>query len=279
MRYAGLAAALLTLVVPVAMGAAESVAAVVTRASAYVEKYQNDFALVVSEERYEQEVRYPAPTLTRGSDITQKTVLRSDFLLVRDPSGIWVPFRDVFERDGVAVRDRDERLSRLFITDPGTAFEQAGRIVEESARYNLGSLNRNINVPTLALVFLTAPVRGRFDFTDRGYEGTARVLQFQEIGRPTYISTTGGRDLPVSGRYWIDESTGRVERTEVSAVDPSLDARIVVTYRPNAEAGIWVPEKMDEVYKQRTDRSEIRGSATYSRFRRFQVKTTEDVAQ
>jgi hypothetical protein len=271
--------ALLALALPAAIGAVDTVEAVVARASVYVEGYQKDFALVVSEERYEQEVRYPAPALTRGRDLIQKTVLRSDFLLVRDPGGMWVPFRDVFERDGVPVRDREERLSQLFLADPGAAFEQARRIVEESARYNLGSLNRNINVPTLALVFLTTAEHGRFEFSDRGEDDGARVLQFREIGRPTYISTTAGRDLPVSGRYWIDEASGRVERTEVTAADSSLDARIVVTYRPNAEAGLWVPEKMDEVYRQHEDRSEIRGTATYSRFRRFQVKTTEDVAQ
>ena len=253
---------------------------VLARAREYVEKYQRDLAMVVSEERYEQEVRFPGPPLQRGGrDLTQKTVLKSDFLLVRDAAGGWVPFRDVFERDGAMVRDRDERLSKLFLASPGTAIEQARRIADESARYNVGNINRNINLPTLALLFLTAAHVDRFEFADRGRDGQARVVQFKETGHPTYVATTGGRDLPVSGRYWIDEATGRVERTELTASDSGLDARINVSYRADAAAGLWVPERMEEFYLQKGDRSEIRGNAMYSRFRRFQVNTTEDLAR
>src|SRR5690349_16793375 len=100
---------------------------VLARVRDYVEQYQRDLALVVSEERYEQELRFPGPPLQRSRDLTQKTVLKSDFLLVRDAAGGWVPFRDVFERDGAMVRDRDERLSQLFLSSPGTAIEQARR--------------------------------------------------------------------------------------------------------------------------------------------------------
>jgi hypothetical protein len=252
---------------------------VLARAREYVEKYQRDLAMVVSEERYEQEVRFPGPPLPRSRDLTQKTVLKSDFLLVRDAAGGWVPFRDVFERDGTMVRDRDERLSKLFLASPGTALEQARRIADESARYNVGNINRNINLPTLALLFLSDAHVGRFEFADRGRDGQARVVSFKETGHPTYVSTTGGRDLPVSGRYWIDETTGRVERTELTASDSGLDARISVSYRADAAAGLWVPERMEEFYLQKRDRSEIRGNAVYSRFRRFKVNTTEDLAR
>ena len=269
-----------TCAVAAAAGAADApFDALLARARDYVDKYQRDLAMIVSEERYEQEVRFPAPPLSRSRDLTQKTILRSDFLLVRDSAGSWVPFRDVFERDGVMLRDREERLSKLFLANPGTAFEQARRIVDESARYNVGNINRNINLPTLALIFLTPAYRDRFEFTDRGLDGATRVVQFRETGHPTYVATTGGRDLPVTGRYWIDEATGRIERTELTASDAALDARINVSYRADASAGLWVPERMAEFYLQRSDRSEIRGNAVYSRFRRFQVSTTEDLAR
>ena len=276
MTRAGLAAALLALAAPLIV-AQDDLTAIVARAAQYVDTYQRDFALVVSEEKYEQEARYPAPPLSRGRDLTSRTVLRSDFLLVRSGEGGWLPFRDVFERDGVPVRDRDERLAQLFLSDAGSAVEQARKIVDESARYNVGNVDRNINLPTLALIFLTDTYRGRFQFSDRGRDGGARVVQFREEGRPTYITTTGGRDLPVSGRYWIDEASGRVERTELLASDSAINARIEVTYRPEASAGLWVPARMEELYEQRGDRSEIRGVATYTRFRKFQVSTTEDL--
>jgi hypothetical protein len=273
-----LAALIFTTAAP-ARGADTPLVTVIARAVEYVEGYQRDLAMIVSEERYEQEVRFPGSPLSRARDLTQKTVLRSDFLLVRDAAAGWVPFRDVFERDGVMVRDRDERLSRLFLAGAGTTFEQARRIADESTRYNVGNIDRNINLPTLALVFLTDAHRERFEFSDRGRDGTTRVVQYRETGHPTYVATTGGADLPVSGRYWIDEPSGRIQRTELLASDRSLDARIGVVYRPDNGAGLWVPERMEELYVQHTDQSEIRGKASYSRFRRFQVSTTEDLAK
>src|SRR5215510_7211882 len=89
---------------------------VVQRAAAYVADYQQKLSMVVAQERYQQEVRYPGPTL-RSADLTQRTVLLSDFLLIRSPEGKWVPFRDVYESNGKPVRDREERLSRLFLSD------------------------------------------------------------------------------------------------------------------------------------------------------------------
>jgi hypothetical protein len=276
---AGLCCALL--VTPVTLRAQDPVATVIARAGEYVESYQRNFAMVVSEERYEQEVRYPGPPNARGGsrDLTTRTILRSDFLLVRNSEGGWLPFRDVFEKDGMALRDRDERLAKLFLTDAGSNSEQARKIVDESARYNIGNINRTINLPTLPLIFLTDGFRARFDFVDKGRDDDMRVVQFVERGRPTYVSTTGGRDLPVTGRYWIEEASGRIVRTELIAADPAVDARIEVTYRPDETAGLWVPGRMEEHYRQRADRSEITGIASYSRFRRFQVNTTEDVAK
>lgn len=257
--------------------AQEPLATVVERAARYVDAYQRDLALIVSEEKYEQEARYPAAPGTRGRDLSTRTTLRSDFLLVRIPDGGWLPFRDVFERDGRALRDRDERLTKLFLDASANAMEQARRIVDEGARYNVGTLNRNINLPTLALIFLTDAYRPRFEFEDRGTDDGARVVQFREVGRPTYTTTTGGRDLPVSGRYWIDAASGRVVRTQLTAGDTELEARIDVSYRFDDTAALWVPVKMEELYRQRSDRSEITGVATYSRFRRFSVSTTEAV--
>lgn len=253
---------------------------IIDRAQDYVADYQQKLAMVVAQERYEQEVRYPAPPLSRGRDLTTGTVLLSDLLLVRGPDGAWLPFRDVFERDGVPVRDRQDRLSALFIENAGTAFDQARRISEESARYNIGNINRNINVPTMALQFLTRAHRSRFEFEFEGGVGSGiRVVRYTERGRPTYIRTTNDRDLPASGRYWIREATGRVERSELHASDAGLEARITVTYRPDDIAELWVPDRMDEHYAQKSDQSEIRGTAVYSRYRRFQITTSDELAK
>lgn len=262
------------------VSAQEPLTVLVDRAAAYVDDYHAKLAMVVAQERYTQEVRYPAPPMSRTRDMTSKTVLTSDFLLVRSPrGGAWLPFRDVFERDGVTVRDRQERLSALFIENSGTAFELAARIADESSRYNLGNIDRNINVPTLALEFLTPAHRERFSFELEGASSDGvQVIRYQESRGPTYIKTTNDRDLPVSGRYWIREATGRVERSELRASDNALDALISVVYRADEQAGLWVPGRMDEEYAQKNDRSEIRGTAVYTRYRRFQVTTSDQLA-
>jgi hypothetical protein len=211
-----------------------------------------------------------------------ETVLVSDFLLVQLPGEGWLPFRDVFERDGKQVRDRQDRLAALFLKGSSrSAIDQARAIMGEGARYNIGNVSRNINVPTLVLPFVTAQHRERFSFKagKRDDREPGTVIEFRETGRPTFISTTGGRDLPASGRFWIDEQDGTVLRTELRAVDTGVEALIVVTYEPDPGIGLRVPVRMEERFRRSRDPMEIRGVATYSRFRRFQVSTSEEVAK
>ena len=125
------------------------------RASRYVESFQRNFGSVVAEERYEQTLRRViggnTTSVQRGGGGPMETVLVSDFLLVQVPGEGWLPFRDVFERDGKQVRDRQERLAALFLKGSSrSAFEQARAIMDEGARYNIGNVARNINMPTLA---------------------------------------------------------------------------------------------------------------------------------
>jgi hypothetical protein len=281
MRVARFAAVAFALALPaLIVHAEESVRTVVDRASAYVADYQQKLSMVVAQERYDQEVRYPAAPMSRNRDLTSATVLLSDFLLVRGPDGSWLPFRDVYERDGVPVRDREERLSALFIDGSVTALERARRIAEESARYNIGNVSRNINLPTLPLQFLTDAHRGRFDFEfDGPLSDGVRSVRYREQRGPSYIRTTNNRDLPASGRLWIREDSGRIERSELRTSDAGLDALIVVTYRPDDTAGLWVPGRMEERYVQKNDRSEIRGTAVYSRYRRFLITTSDELAK
>ena len=79
------------------------------RATAYVQYFVNQFANVVAEERYTQETTSPH----------RRRVLRSDILMVMFPGATeWLVFRDVAEVDGKPVRDREERLTKLFVDPP-----------------------------------------------------------------------------------------------------------------------------------------------------------------
>ena len=254
----------------------------VDRASAYVDEFQRRFGSMVTEERYEQSVQEPTALGPRSArPQLERVVLVSDFLLVQVPGEGWTPFRDVFERNGQKVRDREERLAKLFLSGSSrSAFDQARQIMREGSRYNIGTVERTINIPTLPLAFLTAAHRGRFTFEiEKRDEADGTIVEFREVRTPTYIATTGGRDLPVSGRFWVDEASGAIRRTELDAVDTSVEAHIKVAYRLDDGLRLWVPVRMEERYRNRVSPAEVRGVATYSRFRKFQVSTSEEIAQ
>ena len=189
------------------------VSVLVERASGYVESFQREFGSVVAEERNEQKLRRaPNPTTTavqqRGGTGPVETTLVSDFLLVEVKGEGWLPFRDVFERDGKPVRDREERHRHRF----------------------------------------------EFKLAKRDASRPAVEIEFRETARPTFVAITGGRDLPVRGRFWIDETDGTVLRplcacAHGGAVSPAA--------RPDG----------------------VHGVATYSRFRRFQVSTSEELVR
>jgi hypothetical protein len=265
-------------VVSGAVPAPVSLQSLLPRCAAYVRQFERDLGSVVSEELYTQDIRPSAGIGQRQAG--GGTVLRSDFLLVQVEGQGWLPFRDVFERDGKPLRDRQDRLTELFLSNSRGAFDQARKIMAESARYNIGNVERNVNVPTLPLQFLLPESRDRFAFSDGKADPDlpGRVIDFKETGRPTFISTTGGRDLPVYGRFWVDEQAGTVMRTELHMVDTALEGHVTVVYEVDAVTGLRVPVRMEERYRRQKDSSELRGVATYSKFRKFQVSTSEEVA-
>ena len=282
MRLAALVTAI-ALVLASTARAQVSLEELLARASAYVESFQRNFGSVVAEERYEQTIRRaPGANTTsvqRGASGPMETVLVSDFLLVQVPGEGWLPFRDVFERDGKQLRDREERLAKLFLGGTRNAIDHARAIMNEGARYNIGNVERNINTQTLPQPYLTL-LKARFTFNllKREDDDPGEVIEFKETGRPTFITTTGNRDLPVSGRFWVDARDGAILRTELHAVDSSVEAHILVRYEMDAGIGLRVPARMEERYRRGRDPMEVRGVATYSRFRRFQVNTSEELA-
>jgi len=252
------------------------------RVSEYVWDYGRELSSIVSEETYRQEVR-GGPTgniLLNGTDAGAKAdtsrTLVSDYLLVKVP-GLdgWLPFRDVYEVDGKPVRDRQDRLVKLFLqSSAAKAADSGNAIVHESARYNIGNLRRDVNLPTLPLWFLEPRNLHRLNFRKSGEETLAGrrvwVLEYTEVVRPTFIKNSAGADMPSSGRIWVEPATGRVDRTLLSA----SVATITVDYAPREEVpGLWLPVTMEEKYVAGS--MTITGKATYARFRQFQVKTTE----
>ncbi len=272
------------------------VEAAVGRAGAYAGAYESALSALVAEERYvqrasrvdRQTVTYTRPQAGRSpvsaTEVEERWLpdgereLKSDFLLVKAQGGDrWLPFRDVFEVDGKPVRTREERLQKLFLEAPATAAERATAITAESARYNIGFVDRNLNLPTLPLRLLDPTRRAHMLFRKVRETKVAGIaaweLAFAERGSPTIVRD-GGKDIPATGTFWINPATGRVLRTTMRLEINRVMAEMTVTYQQAAKAGdTYVPGEMRETYQSSTRRLEC--VATYSKIRRFQVTTQE----
>ncbi len=247
---------------------------ILARATRYVVDLLPALTNVVAEETYVQRITNPSRTRR----------LVSDYLLVRvEESQVWTAFRDVFSVDGTPVRDRDQRLARLFLESPGTAFEQASRIAREGARHNLSNIG-TINDPLLALAFLQPRYAARFRFLsaklDKAMGPDIWSMQYQEFVVPTILKGNANRDIPARGRYWVEGATGRIVKTELllgaDSVRSGLNPiEILTTFVYNDDLQLNVPSEMKEWYPDRN--GQISGVATYGRFRRFGVTVDETV--
>ncbi len=263
------------------------------RASWYVQDFINQFTTVVAEERYVQDSSVALPSVPipglggRGAatssiptERARHRELKSDFLMVKSAgNNFWQPFRDVFEVDHVPVRDREERLTKLFLNPSADNLSRAGEIVEESSRYNLGAVKRTINNPMFGLMLLMPEYQPRFRFTlgrpDPGVGRGVWIVDFDEQERPSVIQGLSGRDMPAHGRFWIEEDTGRIAKVEVRVKQPEIDARLTTVFRIEEKFGIDVPSEMREEYDMPGGR--LTGTASYSRFRRFQVSENHEI--
>ncbi len=230
---------------------------IVDRASRYVEALGDELAEVVADERYRQTL------LTPGSASLER-LLESEFVLVGvGDRAEWVSFRDVVTVDGRSVRDRTDRLQQLFLRRDPRRLERARVIADESARYNLGHVHRNFNVPTAALFFLHPANRERFAFdreqTTAGDSETQWVVRYEERTTPTLVRTPRGQSVPARGRFWIEPETGRVVQTqlwlqtETHSDGRMVDVNIVVSYAHDSGVELWVPVEMREHYTTAPD--------------------------
>jgi hypothetical protein len=244
-------------------------------AASYLDTYAKKFSAVVAEEQYTQTRKGPTGTVLLSAQPSRRD-LRSDVMLLNLGDSDWTQFRDVYEVDNAAVRDHDTRLQGLFENPSAGTMSQAQRIADESASYNLG-VTRNINVPTMALTYLSRGHQARSKFELAGSETIederAQIVKFRETATPSLIAAPYGR-VATSGRFWIVPVTGDVLRTELTLVVTNagrLTGKTTVVYGAAPAMGLRVPIQMDEEY-QRGDTVD-RGHATYSNFRAFTVDT------
>jgi hypothetical protein len=258
-----------------AADAAPSLRDVLDRVGQYVVRYGESLATVVADEDYTQRLVPPA------GDVRRERVLHSEIAFVKlADSREWQGFRDVLTVDGQAVQGSGGRLERVLRDAPNAVLSQVRLLAAESARYNLGTLRRDFNVPTTVLQFVHPEHQHRFKFSKRSEEAVAAakgsselddrvwVVEFSERGPGTLIRNTDGRDVPVRGRVWVVPGDGRIVRS-VFTTD-AFKTEIGVTWGYDSHLDLWVPMEMRERYLDR-DGVEITGIARYSNYRRFDV--------
>lgn len=266
-----------------------TMADVLGSAAAYLADFQKQLSGIVAEETYTQQIvrQHGASSILERPSRT----LRSDLLLVK-PSGAdrYVEYRDVFEVDGHPVRERADRLGQLLRQPWASASSQLSAIISASARYNIGDIQRNVNTPLLALLFLDAGLQTRFEFkrASKAREpldprrvsapeqpGVFRVatemwtIEYREKKPPTLIRTPSGKGQPARGRFWINPTTGAVLMTELVVNGGGVTATISVSYQSEPLQGFLVPVAMTESYL--AAREHVVGTATYGRFRQLSV--------
>jgi len=279
LRFAGILMAMLCGPIGAAAQAKPpSLAEVMAKAGAYVEAYAGQLLSVVGREQYTQWLELPG----RPAGIGTRQLL-SDFALVRTADD-WVGFRDVYEVNGKPVRDRQDRLLQLFSGDPTGGWAEGRRIADESARYNIGTLQRNFNTPTMALSFVALKHQPRFKFKKAGESSVDGVavwkVTYEEKKTPTFVRTPAGANMPATGTLWIAPSDGRVLRTELEIVvetkrelrNPKMEssvqpagtpgtdrdwtdrrarsaASVIVSYAMDERLNLLVPAEMRESYE------------------------------
>lgn len=254
----------------------------VAEAGNYLRTFTEEVAGVVLEERYLQQAQ---------GRVMSARELVSDLAIMADPRFGWVEFRDVFNVDGKPVRDRQDRVVELFANPSADSLAQAQRIVQEGARHNLSPAGvqfaRTVNLPLAALMFLRLENQPRSKFqrvsldTISGHR--VLIVRSEEVSMPRLIAS--GDNAPVRARFWIEQGTGRVLRTELEMSSrrgtTNIQAIIEVEYGEVREVGLWLPRQMEENYNfsdgMNRPIANVFGRAIYTNVRKFRVNIDESV--
>src|SRR6185436_2059929 len=160
-----------------------SVDTVIQRATAYVTKYEAELGNLIGTEDYLQ---------TWTSNRARKTQRRtsSDVLLI-EVGQEWSALRKVNRVDGNKVKAPENPFEESFGDSPADNSKRLVKMKEDSTRYNLGDVLRDINSPTFALKLLRESEVWRFSFEKAGTEKVEGiqtwVIHFTERGTNSLV--------------------------------------------------------------------------------------------
>jgi hypothetical protein len=256
---------------------------ILKRTATYVNQFDDEFAVVISNEHYEQQ-----RTLFEGrrfvpGELSPRQEYRSIesemlFMWLADQQR-WLSVRNVLSVDGKAITDSASRLDRALADPAPDRLPRLLRLRDEGARFNVGGVYRNFNDPALVLQFLdqTFQTRFRFDLESKNRVNNTEVwkINFVERRRPTVIRD-GELDVPSQGSIWASVADGAVVRTTVALSTPAslatVVAHITVDYGRDPKLTVAAPTRMEERYVTMRNGIEVERIscvATYSNYRRF----------
>jgi hypothetical protein len=251
---------------------------ILRRTATYVHQFDDEFAVVISNEHYEQQ-----RTLFKGrSPRPEYRRIESEmlFMWLADQQR-WLSVRNVLSVDGKAITDSASRLDRALADPVPDRLPRLLRLRDEGARFNVGGVYRNFSDPALVLQFLDQAfqTRFRFDLESKDRVNNAEVwkINFVERRRPTVIRD-GELDVPSQGSIWASAADGAVVRTTLALSTPAslatIVAHITVDYGRDPKLTVAAPTRMEERYvtiRGGIEVERISCLATYSNYRRFET--------
>ena len=204
-----------------------------------------------------------------------KRQLKSDFLLVKHPGQdrLFLAFRDVTEVNGRAVRDQQDRLTRLFMQPWDDAVRRASEISSDASRHSLVSLGPETS-PFAVIAMLQPLYHQDYTYRLRGRErdGAITLRTIEMVHKPP-VQLNAAISVPrLTATALVEEATGRVRRTEMQIGRAPNTALSKVTFRFDEGLGMDVPAEL-----KHSPYGSMEVTATYAKFRRFQVSTDEVV--
>jgi hypothetical protein len=253
---------------------------VVASVSDYVRSYQEAFSFLIANEHYVQRASYKTGR-EHGSAISEgprwRTMRGELFLTYLGADRRWIALHDVAEVDGLPVEGRDN-LRALLAASPVQSV--AARLFRHNARYNIGTIARNFNEPTLALQVLEPRNRARFEFRivdiDRKDPDVPLVtLGFRERERPTIVRNLDGGPVFSSGEMIVEAARGIIRWTRIKFRHESVDAELTTTFEWDDRLDLWLPTTFAERYsagpREGRPPETITGTARYDDYRRFEA--------
>ena len=243
----------------------------------YLLQYTEKLATIAAEEEYTQR----QPEATQAS-----RRLNSDIVLIGHKGGSISAFRDAFAIDGNPIRQRDDRLLKLFDSAiVAAAHAQATALTDEAARYYMSPNLRMLDLPTLALDYFRPLNHDAAEFSVDGVRNQNGVqvatLRFKTQGSSDAVATPEG--ATTEGRAWVEVATGTIRQTELIVHGKNFNFSATTKYSLDPGLGIWVPTELvqrSEVTSaaggfsnmgaggQSGARLSLEGRARYTKFRR-----------